>query len=178
MKQQKFFSRSLCQKCAQKQENCCSYYVPLTISDINKITAQGYKLNQFLRISRYSKTDLKNEENWWQNAMPKIGNYRCCLVIKLKKNGHCFFLKEGEGCLLGKNRPDECKIYPFWWENGRLVYQDNSCYLIIKRMTKTEILKIMGETAQNIKKVFLAFKKAFIKNKRKHQQIMLKLISK
>jgi Fe-S-cluster containining protein len=176
MKQKNFFSRSLCQECASKQENCCNYYVPLTIADIKKILSLGYKLNQFVKIARYSKAELKNEEPWYENCMPRLGYYACRLTTKSKKNGKCFFLKDKKGCCLGEHRPLECKLYPFWFEKNKLVYQDNSCYLIKRRLPINQILKIIGEDKKSVREHFLAIKKDFKKNKKHHQKIINKLI--
>lgn len=174
----KFFSRLLCQECAQKQENCCHYYVPLTINDIRRIIKLGYQLKKFVKIARYSKAELINEEEWYRRSMPHLNYYACRLTTKTKKNGKCFFLKSGLGCVLGAARPLECKIYPFWFEKNQLVYQDNSCYLIKKGLNTEKILKIMGEKKSSVGRHFLTIKNDFIKNKKIHQRLINQLTKK
>lgn len=178
MKKKKLLTRQLCKKCSQNQESCCTYYVPLTIKDVGKIIKLGFDLKESTEISQYAEDELLGEEDWWIKNLILVDNNPCRLTTRLTKENKCFFLKDGQGCVLGKNRPTECKLFPFWFEKNKLVYQDNSCYLVKNGVPENEILKIIGENKKSVKKHFLAIKNDFVKNKKIHQRIIQKLIRK
>jgi len=175
MNKNKFLTRNICQKCSEKQENCCTYYVPLTIDDIKRITELGFALNKFAKVSMYTKEEIKNEEDWWIDSLININGRLFRLTTKTKKNGQCFFLTDKMGCLLGGQRPWECKIYPFWIENNKLIFQDESCYLVKRFKSIKKGLKLINENEQKIKSYFLKIKKDFLHNKKIHEKIVKKL---
>jgi len=86
-----------CGKCCRETE------MPLTMSDIKRITSLGYKVSEFATF---------NGAAW-----------------RLKNvDGHCFFLNpETNECKIYPHRPEGCRIYPIIYIEGVGVSVDPEC---------------------------------------------------
>lgn len=180
----KAFTLNQCLECKDHQKNCCSDAprVPLTIKDIKAIESMGFNRNEFLIAGEYLPGKMWGEEGWWRDGMVVIRRKSFKINTKKTKNGKCIFLKDGVGCILGKNRPFVCKIYPFWvddkgkigWEPGEKEY----CYMGKNGLSLEETIRAIKETPMTIRKYFNEIKKDCMDTKEKHRRILLALIKK
>jgi Fe-S-cluster containining protein len=163
------------------KDSCCNNAnVPLTINCLQNIITLGYVLEDFSVAGEYSKEDIQGTEKWWMSSMFKRGNKFYKINVRRKPSGNCIFLKEGGGCVLGKNRPAVCKIYPFWVDKkGKIDYEEGEkeyCYLGTRGYSPPKAIKMMGETPKTIKSYFELMKRDCINNKEKHREILLNLL--
>lgn len=175
-------TRHICLECSKKQATCCSLGVPLTIEDVNRITALGYKLENFAEPGEWKKDEIEGNEDWWENSMVEVDGKMYRLHVKESGEGDdekCFFLKEGEGCVLGDKRPLHCKMYPFWIDEGHIAYddpEDKFCPLNKGIMPLKESMELLHETEESLKEHYQKIKEDCIKNKEKHKELILKLL--
>lgn len=176
-------TRHSCLECSKKQATCCSLGVPLTIEDIERITSLGYKFEEFAEPGEWEKDEVEGNEDWWEQSMVDIDGTLYRIHIKEAENQgdgeRCFFLHDGEGCVLGKDRPFQCQVYPFWVEDGKVVYddpEDRFCPLNKKILPLKEATELLNETEESIKANFEKIKEDCIKNKEKHKELILKLL--
>lgn len=172
-----------CLNCKELQKSCCTLGVPLTMQDIRLIELLGFKLDEFAEPEEWYKDEIEGCEDWWEASMAKIDGKMFRLHIKEKKDGNCFFLKHGEGCILGDNRPLHCKIYPFWVdeETNIVEYDDQDekhCHFHRNGTPLKEGVKLVNETEETVKEYFSKIKADCIKNKDKYKEIILKLLKK
>ncbi len=171
---------NICKTCLKNKKGCCadSPRVPFTVRDIKNIIAKGFNLYDFAISSEY-KID-KNDEDWWGKSFIKIKDKFYKLNVR-KINGKCFFLKDGEGCVLGDNRPLVCKIFPFWIRNDEIVYESKNardnfgCMINEDNFSVANGLKLINETEKDIKKYFAGIKKDCLRNKNEHKKIVREL---
>ncbi len=174
-------SYTICLECSKKQRNCCQdNRVPLTLEDINNITALGFNFFDFAIAGEYDVEDFIDEETWWKNSIITIDNKHYKINTRNDEKGNCFFLKDGLGCTLGKNRPAVCKIYPFWVnDKEEIVYErgeEELCYLGRKKRTILESAKLVGEDEKSLKSYFEKIKNDCIENKDTHRELILKIL--
>ncbi len=119
------FIASGCLQCAGNEESCCAEsYVPLTIADIDAILELGHTLEEATQAGEYYEEYLDDAEPWWRASMTEIEGRLFRVTTRKNERAQCVFLREGEGCLLGANRPRVCKIYPFWVdESGAIIVE-------------------------------------------------------
>lgn len=181
----KAFTLNVCLECRNHQENCCfsdSLRLPFTMKDIKTAESMGFKRDEFLIAGEYFPIRAKGEEKWWRDSMVVVNGKSFKINVKKTKDGKCIFLKDGVGCVLGKNRPAVCKIYPFWvnskgkinWEPGEKEY----CYMGKKGFLLKKAIETIKENPTTIKKYFNEIKKDCIVNKEKHKKISLDLVKK
>ncbi len=84
-----------CSKC------CIQTYMPLSLADIARLKAFGYKVNEFI-VQRGGERRLRNRE------------------------GKCFFLAEGK-CKVYEDRPTGCRFYPLVFDLDGEVVVDPEC---------------------------------------------------
>lgn len=174
------FTSNHCLQCSKIREPCCSNpQAPLTIKDIEYIVSKGFEIKDFVELVEYTIDEFENGEDWWKESMIKIEDkfYRPC--IKVNSKG-CVFLKDGEGCILGKNRPLFCKIYPFWIdENNKLIYldSDDSCLIVVKNIELKKALEYIHESDESIRKYFEEIKYDCINRINDERKIVEKIIN-
>lgn len=154
--------------------------MPLTIKDIKKIERHGFKKKEFIIMGEYDRIDFEDQERWWKESIISTKRKFFRVNVAHDANGKCFFLKKKEGCMLGKDRPTICHIFPFWVEEktGKVTYEppDNDfCCMEKQRIPANLAVKLMGETEESIKHYFYAIKEDCLKNKEKHYLILRKL---
>ena len=170
----------LCLECGLTKDSCCSLGVPLTIRDIRIIKNLGFKLEDFAYAEEWGKEDFADGEEWWKGSMIKVNNRFYRVSCKEKKNGNCFFLREGSGCILGENRPLQCRMFPFWVKKNRIIYDgsaDGFCMLKNKRLPLKEKIKIIGESEKSLKKYYRMIKEDCINNREEHRKLVLRLLN-
>lgn len=176
-----------CLECSKNQITCCTLGVPITISDIDRIISLGYKLEDFAEPGEWDDEELEGNEDWWVNSVTEVDGVKYKIHLKEandedEDDGRCIFLRDGEGCVLGDNRPSLCKLYPFWVEeDGKLVYDDldeHFCPINKNILPIEEALKLLNETEQTIKEHYKKIKEDCINNKEKHRELILKLLKK
>lgn len=154
--------------------------MPLTLEDIDTITSLGFNFFDFAIAGEYDVEDFINEETWWKNSIITIDNKHYKINTRNDEKGNCIFLKDGLGCILGKNRPAVCKIYPFWVnDKEEIVYEQGEeelCYLGRGKRTVLESAKLVGEDEKSLKSYFEKIKKDCIENKDAHRELLLKIL--
>lgn len=103
-----------CFKC-REPNHCCTEetrdenLIMITLHDADRICkATGLKVEDFAEFRKVSdEKDLDEDEKYYFAD----GH---ALFMK-KKNKKCVFLKDYK-CSIHKNRPNLCRIYPFWYE--------------------------------------------------------------
>jgi Fe-S-cluster containining protein len=171
-----------CLTCSGFQTTCCNCapYVPFTIKDINRIKKLGFKEEDFVFLHNYSRDLINGNEKWWKESFVKIQNKNYKLnVKKIKKD--CFFLNPGKGCKLGRSRPFVCRIYPFWIKNNKIIYESGEkkeCHIGMKNIPIKTAMKLLNENPKKIRRYYSEIKNDCIKNKKKHKQIVLRLLEK
>lgn len=173
------YSKLICAQCFTKQKTCCTLDPPLTIRDIERIKSLGNTFESFARLDEWKKEDYEGEEDWWINSMIKVNDKTFKITLKKKENGNCIFLDEKKGCTLGSNRPSACKIFPFWVENDKVVYDESLedfCYMRKQNINVENGLNLLAETEKKIKEYYNEIKDDCIKNKDKHKELAISLI--
>ena len=101
-----------CSKC------CIDTHMPLTGTDIKRITRQGYRYRDFV-IRRKRERYLKNI------------------------NGKCFFLGE-DGCKIYSSRPEGCRLYPLVYnENtGQAIIHDFCPYGHMFKVSSDDVTRL------------------------------------
>lgn len=172
---------NLCLECSQKRHTCCNYedhYIPLLIEDMKKILALGFKTKNTLIALDFEEDDLSEEDDWWKKNMVKIENKYYQIAIVSRGETGCYFLEEGQGCNLGKERPAICKLYPFWFdEKMQLKYQDDFCEAFRQKISFADCFKIMGENETDVRNYFLKLKKDFKEKKQAYENLTALLIA-
>jgi Fe-S-cluster containining protein len=118
---------NICLKCPDKV-HCCKFkakgFVFIGPKDAINI-CKKYRINDFLELRKLSKktvSSLKHEpkysEGYLRYSQLKDGRLP---VLKTQKNGDCIFLKKGK-CIIYKDRPLICRIYPYWFYNGEKMH--------------------------------------------------------
>src|SRR3989344_2203638 len=169
-------SKSICSECFTKQKTCCALEVPVTINDIENIKALGNNFESFAVLDEWKKDDYEGEEDWWIDSMILIKGETFKTTIKKKENGNCMFLDEKKGCTLGSNRPSACKIFPFWVENDKVVYDESLedfCYMRKQSIDIKGGLNLLAETENKIKEYYNEIKGDCLDNKEKHKELAL-----
>ena len=176
-----------CIECSKNQITCCTLGVPITISDIDKIVSLGYKLEDFAEPGEWDDEELEGNEDWWENSVTEVGGVKYKIHLKEandedEDDERCIFLRDGEGCVLGENRPSLCKLYPFWVEeDGKLVYDDpdeHFCPINKNILPIKEALELMKETEDSVRENFNKIKKDCTENQEKLKELTLKLLKK
>ncbi len=178
----KTINHDLCLQCSQYRQTCCNFtdhYIPLLIEDMQKILALGYKVQDFMVASEFEEDDLSEEEDWWKQSLVKIADKYYQISILSKGEAGCLFLKNGQGCTLGKQRPAICRLYPFWFDkNKQLKYQDDFCEAYKQKISFEDCMKIMGEKEEDIKEYYAKIRTDFIQKKPKYEQLTKLLLDK
>ena len=172
-----------CLECSKNQITCCTLGVPITIADIDRIISLGYKLEDFAEPGEWEDEELEGNEDWWVNSVVEVDGTKYKIHLK-EANGNeddekCIFLHEGEGCVLGDKRPYLCKLYPFWIEDGELVYDDpeeHFCPINKNILPIKEALELMKETEETVRENFNNIKKDCIEKQEKLKELTLKLL--
>ena len=182
-KQPETYTNHICRICYHMQDTCCadSPRVPFSISDIDRITSLGHRLEDFAIPGEYAEEDFRGEEPWWEASMVKINGKFYKLNVRTKGNA-CHFLDPDKGCTLGKNRPDVCKIYPFWiYQEDEVTYEDReevTCFIQNRGSSVSYAMTSIGETADSIRKYFNNIRKDCIENNEQHRGLLLRLMGK
>jgi Fe-S-cluster containining protein len=180
----KEFAPNICLECVQKNKGCCSNYpfIPLTLKDIERIKKLGYSNEDFVLVQKYRKDWIETSEKWWVDGFVSHDDKNYKLTVKKKKDDSCVFLKQGKGCVLGKNRPFVCKIYPFWvYSNGKVVYErdeKNACLLGKNNVPIKHAVEMIGEKRKLIKNYRKEIRKDCIENKIKSKILVCSMIKK
>lgn len=153
------------------------------MEDVRRIESLGYRIQDFAIPGKYSKTEViddKDWDYWWKNSFIKIEDIYFKLNMKNKENSQCMFLVDGQGCILGENRPFICRLYPFWINkrNHLLVYEpgEDYCYLIKNRVPLFDSVSLLHETSNSLKDYYLKIREDCIKNRSYHRQILISLL--
>lgn len=79
--------------------------MPVTLADIERITARGFRLSEFT---------LDGGDGW--------------LRLRNMEDHRCFFLSDGGRCRIHDVKPEGCRLYPFIYDesNGE-VFRDDFC---------------------------------------------------
>lgn len=168
-----------CLRCSEQQVTCCNDNprVPLTISDVTRISSLGYQ--DFLTVGEYDPESLKEDEPWWVQGMTVVDgrHYRLNVV---KHEGVCRFLNPGHGCLLGGDRPAVCKIFPFWvLPTGEIGYEPGEENFCTMSRTGVPLLKAvlkMGETDSSIRGYFEEIRTDSTAYPIRHARLICKLL--
>lgn len=117
-------AQSVCLECskASRYGGCCQkdegYQLPISWSDAIRIYQHtGKAIPEFTEHSNISEVEetaflkLSKVFNLLLSSKRK-------LVLKLRDNGKCVFLNDGEGCTLGVYKPKVCALFPFWPTQG------------------------------------------------------------
>jgi Fe-S-cluster containining protein len=163
----------ICLQCIEKQRSCCEdVRVPLLIEDIDRILAKGHKLEDFAIAGEYPPED---RVGWWAENMIEIDGKLFKPNIK-EIDGKCVF--QQNGCIIGKDRPLICRMYPFWAETNEVLYEadeEKSCYFGKCGSDIEQGLRHTGETKESILD-YMARTKADCKRVKEHERIIIKLI--
>ena len=174
--------RDLCLQCSQYRQTCCNFtdhYIPLLIEDIQKILALGYKVQDFMVVSEFEEDDLSEEEDWWKQSLVKIADKYYQISILSKGEAGCLFLKSGQGCTLGNERPAICKLYPFWFDKQKqLKYQDDFCEAVKQNISLADCLEIMGEDKIKVTDYYNKIRTDFIKQSALYEKLTKLLLAK
>lgn len=183
-KQTKEFTSDICLKCIEKKKKwCCSVYpVPLALKDIKKIESAWYNLIDFISISCFTYDEISDYLWWWKKWLIKIKDKYYKLSMKKKNNWDCIFLNEWKWCVLDKNRPFICKLYPFWiWAWWKVIFDEDEkelCEAYIQCKNINETLSWLWETNDSVKYYFKELKEDCLKNKKEYKDIFDKINSK
>ena len=144
-----------CLGCSDEVHCCINGFAFVGINDAKKIRrfTGDYEFLDFSKLSKRVLKLLKDDdpclEGTLRFSLVKNDNL---LRIK-KKNGKCFFLKNGK-CKIYEVRPKICRIYPYWCIkliSGRIKViehdSNSSC-------TICNVNKITKDEEKNIKKIF------------------------
>jgi Fe-S-cluster containining protein len=174
------FTSHVCVECAAKQKNCCSLEVPLTVKDVERITALGFTLEDFAAATEYVPEDFDDQEEWWQRSFVKMDGKFFKLTTKIGKDEKCFFLRSGKGCVLNSSRPFVCRMFPFWVsKDGKVIYEagEKYCHFEKKDASVQQGLALIQESESKILACFNEVKQDCIKNKAKHTELVKKLMA-
>ncbi|MBI5881171.1 YkgJ family cysteine cluster protein [archaeon] len=158
-------------------QTCCddAPFVPLSIKDIERIVALGYKTEEFVLAKEYDISDYVDAEPWWNDSFIEIDGRHYRINVKKDARGHCLFLREREGCGLGKERPALCKIYPFWVYEGTVEFERGEveeCYACRKLVSVPAVMTALGENEQSIMSHFNEFQQDCNTNKEECEKIL------
>jgi Fe-S-cluster containining protein len=164
---------NICKECLQHQESCCKgNSVPLTRADIERIAALGHDPADFLIAGEYGAEFVKGFEPWWDESFVRGERYLYKLNTATRADGHCVFLIDGKGCILGEHRPFVCRIYPFWVDDsGKVVYEPEereSCFIPKRKISVDQALAYVGEDRAAVIKYHTEIKKDSIENRQFH----------
>ncbi len=174
-------AQNTCLECSKHQDTCCFHVnVPLTLEDIQKIESKGFKKKEFIILGEYDKEDFLGEEKWWEDSIISSRGKFFRINVAHDSKGKCFFLREKEGCILGKDRPAVCHIFPFWVEekSGKVGFEppaNKFCHMEKKEIPVKLALKCMDETEESIKYYFNSMREDCLKNKTEHYKILKEL---
>lgn len=178
MPDRKPLSQNLCLYCTTKRKSCCSndYYISLTTKDVKNLKKLGYQLKDVAIPCRFTEKQLAHCAGLKDTTILLNKKYYA-IALKKNKKGDCIFLVKGKGCLLGHNRPLECKLYPFWLnKKNQLVYQDSYCYLARAKTPIKEATKVMGESEKEVRSYFKQIKNDYKKNKKQQIKMLSDLL--
>ncbi|MFZ5955530.1 MAG: YkgJ family cysteine cluster protein [Nanoarchaeota archaeon] len=177
-------TQDICLECRESRGKCCCQddtIIPLGINDVNNILSNGYAMNDFLRVVEYRPEEFLSQEDWWQQSFYEKDGKFFRLAIKLK-NEICTFLEDGKGCLLGKNRPDMCKIYPFSIDpNNQIIFEPQAkkyCFIGQNIDEVAEGLNNIRETPERIRQYYDSIRTDCINNKFEYFRIINQLLVK
>ncbi|MBT3297832.1 YkgJ family cysteine cluster protein [archaeon] len=110
-----FANQTLCQQCAAEGGGCCTgdgSGIFVTLHDVIKISKEtGMALDEIAYFEKVSEEHRKNVEHGDPFFYKHFRNGK---VLQLKrKDGHCKFLKDIEGCIIFDYRPIICRLFPF-----------------------------------------------------------------
>jgi Fe-S-cluster containining protein len=167
----------VCMECVQKQPACCNDapLVPIGIKDVERIVSLGHKTEDFVFAKEYDISEYFDAEPWWKDSFTEIGGKHYRMNVKKDSRGHCFFLKEGEGCVLGKERPAICKIYPFWVYDDKVEFEKGEieeCHACRKLGSVQSVMGALGENKQSIRSYFNEFRQDCEKNRKEYEKIL------
>jgi len=172
------YTTSMCLGCKKIQDNCCRLTVQLTFKDIQRIKGLGYKLEDYAVLKEYKTSEIEDYDDWWKKSLIEIDEKFYKIVVKKDKLGDCYFLKDGEGCVLGKNRPNVCKIFPFWInKNGEVVYEEGELFCPLEKdfISVKESLTALKENEETIRGYYEAMKKENLADQEKLIELAKKL---
>jgi Fe-S-cluster containining protein len=128
----------ICKNCSL----CCKEWtIPLVESDIEKIRValNSRDLNGFIWVGPLLEIEVEryNDENTWcRNLNGKV-------VYQLKKkNDNCIFWDEQNKCRIYDSRPSCCRIFPYWENNGELIFDISA--LQVKCAIEARNLELKG----------------------------------
>ena len=169
----------VCKKCIDENpgSSCCrGSSVPLTVKDIERITALGHNPEDFVIAGEYGREFVEGYEKWWVDSFLKHGEFYYKTNTRTRENGECVFLKHGVGCTLGEHRPAVCRMYPFWVnEEGHIVYEPDereSCYIPRKKYSVDEGLEMLGEDKDRVTSFFREIKHDCENNHEAHALVL------
>ena len=173
----KSFTSLTCASCLANVSCCANFTtVPLTIEDIDRISALGFSLEQIAMAEPYLQTDFSgSDEKWWKESPVIVNRTPLKAIIKTDKKGKCVFLKEGKGCSLGSKRPYACRIAPLWVDGkGSIIFDKDMhfCCILKSGMGVQEALNAIHETQKSIIRMHEKIKQDCIENKGKHKEIL------
>lgn len=147
-------SQHACMECAYDGDTCCvEMCVPLMIEDIDRICALNHRLEDFAELRDYADEDESDHEDWWNAARIALNGGLYRIVLKAGADGNCPFLRPGQGCVLGPNRPLTCRMYPYWISpEGAVVLGDQDCPIVTRAPEVEQGLEMIDETAVSLRR--------------------------
>ncbi|MGV7929194.1 MAG: YkgJ family cysteine cluster protein [Spirochaetota bacterium] len=177
------FIASGCLQCAGNEESCCAEsYVPLTIADIDAILELGHTLEEATQAGEYYEEYLDDAEPWWRASMTEIEGRLFRVTTRKNERAQCVFLREGEGCLLGANRPRVCKIYPFWVdESGAIIVEpgeEECCNIAAGAVPVERGIRMIDESPESILEYYREIRRDCEENGARHRELLVRLLEK
>jgi Fe-S-cluster containining protein len=168
---------NICRECIKHQPSCCrGNSVPLTVADVERISALGHDPMSFVLAGEYGREFVEGFEAWWVESFVSRGAYLYKLNTRTREDGHCVFLIDGKGCTLGEDRPFICRMYPFWVDDaGAVVYEPeelDSCFIAKKRYSVEEGMQLVGESRAAVHKYFTALKNDCTVEREAHERLV------
>lgn len=168
-----------CMECACAGETCCmDPWASLMVSDIERICAMGNRLEDFATLHEYSNEGDPEDEDWWRESMVENAGRKYRIILKTKDNGHCVFLIDKKGCVLGSDRPLTCRIYPYWFTPKSLIhYSDKDCLFVKCGTPLMDGINMMTETQDTLADYYNRIAEDCKKNKKKAKEMVLRLLA-
>ncbi|MDP2749869.1 MAG: hypothetical protein Q8O89_03495 [Nanoarchaeota archaeon] len=177
-------TRNYCMDCSKKQDSCCcarEFYYPLTIDEIKKAVAKGFKMEDFATVEDVSGA-LNNESEWYKKGAVDVNGKEYFIVTK-QKGDYCCFLENEKGCILGNDRPAVCKMFPLWVDDDEnLTYEIDFCHIVKdSKLDKSKkdlkkLLKAVNETEENLREYKKSLCEDFTKNKTLRKELVFNLL--
>ncbi|PID27849.1 MAG: hypothetical protein CSB55_07310 [Candidatus Cloacimonadota bacterium] len=163
----KTLNPDICGECHKIGDGCCllkpeftDYLFGLTPYEVRRIKAEtGLDKAEFtddnIVSEDFLRALLKTDKN-----MIKMFPDRRRIHLKIK-NGQCVFLTDSGCQLSAETRPFYCKLYPFWYSEGRLILLKSSFCLAQKDAVSIyRIMRKLGAEEDELKEIYENFIKA------------------